>query len=107
MQTRRDVFQALADPTRRAILCLLATQAMTPNALAAHFDSSRQAVSKHVQILLECELLKQQQQGREIHYHINASKMKEVETWLDRFTSLLEQRFSQLDELLRNNPKAD
>jgi DNA-binding transcriptional ArsR family regulator len=101
MKTRRDTFQAIADPTRRAILCLIATHAMTPNAIAEHFNSSRQAVSKHIQVLLECELLKQEQQGREIHYHINANKMKEVVNWLDRFKSLLDQRFSQLDQLLK------
>jgi DNA-binding transcriptional ArsR family regulator len=105
---RRDVFQALADPTRRAILCLLAVQAMTPNAMAEHFDSSRQAVSKHIQVLVECELLEQQQQGREIYYHLNPERMQEVEQWLHQFKGLLEKRFSQLDEVLAklktNNP---
>jgi DNA-binding transcriptional ArsR family regulator len=97
---RRDVFQAIADPTRRAILCLIAVQAMTPNAIAEHFDSSRQAVSKHVQILVECELLKQEHQGREIYYHINPKKMQEIEKWLEQFKGLLEKRFNQLDEVL-------
>jgi DNA-binding transcriptional ArsR family regulator len=104
---RRDVFQALADPTRRAILCLLAVQAMTPNAMAEHFDSSRQAVSKHIQVLVECELLEQQQQGREIYYHLNPERMQEVEQWLHQFKGLLEKRFSQLDEVLaklKTNP---
>jgi DNA-binding transcriptional ArsR family regulator len=97
---RRDVFQAIADPTRRAILCLLAVQAMTPNALAAHFDSSRQAVSKHIQVLVECELLEQKQQGREIYYHLNPKRMGEIESWLNQFKGLLEKRFTQLDEVL-------
>lgn len=97
---RRDVFQAIADPTRRAIVMLLATAAMTPNALAEHFDSSRQAVSKHIQILMECEIVKQEQKGREIHYHINADKMKVVEKWLEQFKALMAQRFTQLDEVL-------
>lgn len=102
---RRDIFQAIADPTRRAIVMLLAVNVMTPNAIAEHFDSSRQAVSKHLQILVECELLKQEQQGREIYYHLNAVKMNEVEQWLQQFKALLETRFSQLDEVLNNLKK--
>ena len=82
METRRDIFQAIADPTRRAILLLIAAQAMTPNAIAEEFDTSRQAVSKHIQILTECELVKQEQKGREIYYHFNAKKMKEIDKWL-------------------------
>ncbi len=97
---RRDVFQAIADPTRRAILTLIAMQAMTPNAIADHFKSSRQAVSKHIQILSECELVKQKQQGREIFYHLNPQKMKEVDKWLEQFRQLWENRFSQLDTVL-------
>lgn len=97
---KRDVFQALADPTRRAILLLIATQSMTPNALAEHFDSSRQAVSKHIHVLLECELLNQQQQGREIYYHINPDKIEQVDTWLQQFKALIDRRFTQLDDLL-------
>ena len=97
---RRDVFQAIADPTRRAIIMLLAVNAMTPNAMAEHFNTSRQAVSKHIHILVECELLKQQQQGREILYHLNANKMEEIEKWLEQFRALLNKRFSQLDDVL-------
>ena|SRR5436190_740513 len=97
---RRDVFQAIADPTRRAILLLIASQAMTPNALAQHFDSSRQAVSKHLKILVECRLLKQDQSGREIYYELNPEKMKEIDKWLERFRKIWESRFSQLDDLL-------
>ena len=99
---RRDVFQAIADPTRRAILTLLAFQAMTPNALAAHFDSTRQAVSKHIRILTECGLVKQEQSGREIYYHFNPKKMKEVDQWLEPFRQQWENRFQQLDKLLKN-----
>jgi DNA-binding transcriptional ArsR family regulator len=97
---RRDPFQAIADPTRRAILCLLAINAMTPNAIADHFDSSRQAVSKHIRILTECELLQQKQSGREIYYYLNSKKMKEVDRWLEQFRELWENRFNQLDEVL-------
>ncbi len=100
MKTRRDVFQALADPTRRAIIMLLTVGSMTPNAIAEHFNSSRQAVSKHLQILTECEILKQEHQGREILYHLNADKMKDVEKWLEQFKSLLSRRFEQLDTVL-------
>ena len=99
---RRDVFQAIADPTRRAILSLIALSAMTPNALAEHFDSSRQAVSKHIKILVECQLIKQEQSGREIYYHFNPKKMKEVDKWLQQFRANWEDRFSQLDAVLKN-----
>ena len=102
---RRDVFQAIADPTRRAILGLLALQAMTPNALAEHFNSSRQAVSKHIQILIECELIKQQQSGREIYYQLNAKKMKEIDKWLEQFRKTWETRFNQLDDILKQSKK--
>lgn len=102
---RRDVFQAIADPTRRAILSLIAFQALTPNAIAEHFDSTRQAVSKHLQILTECGLAKPKQEGREIYYHFNPKKMKEVDKFLDRFRALWEDRFGQLDNLLeKSNP---
>lgn len=100
METRRDVFQAIADPTRRAILLLIAAQSMTPNAIAEEFNTSRQAVSKHIQILTECELLRQEQKGREIYYHINANKIDEIDKWIDQFKSILETQFSQLDKIL-------
>ena len=99
---RRDVFQAIADPTRRAIIALIALQAMTPNALAEHFDTSRQAVSKHIKILTECELVRQEQLGREIYYHFNPTKMKEIDQWLEKFRALWEDRFNQLDNVLLN-----
>lgn len=97
---RRDVFQAIADPTRRAILSLIALQAMTPNALAEHFGSSRQAVSKHIKILAECQLIQPKQSGREMYYHFNPEKMKELDNWLEPFRAMLEERFNQLDNVL-------
>ena len=100
MEVRRDIFQAIADPTRRAIIALIALQAMTPNALAEHFNTSRQAVSKHIQILTECELVKQEQQGREIYYSLQIEKMKEIDTWLDQFRTIWETQFNQLDKVL-------
>lgn len=102
METRRDVFQAIADPTRRAILTLIALQAMTPNALAEHFDTSRQAVSKHIKILTECQLVKQEQSGREIYYHFNPDKMKEIAEWLAPFAKMWDDRFNRLDKVLTN-----
>jgi DNA-binding transcriptional ArsR family regulator len=99
---RRDIFQAIADPTRRAIIVLIASHAMTPNALAAHFDVSRQAVSKHLKILTECELVRQQQQGREVYYQLELEKMKEIDKWLDQFREIWESRFNQLDQLFIN-----
>lgn len=99
---RRDVFQAIADPTRRAIIALIALQAMTPNALAEHFDSSRQAVSKHIKILTECQLIKQEQLGREIYYQLDTDKMKEIDQWLEQFRKIWESRFNELDNVLSN-----
>lgn len=100
MKARRDVFQAISDPTRRAILLLIAAQSMTPGALAEEFQSTRQAISKHVQILTECELVKQEKRGREIYYHINAKKIDEVDKWIEQFRSIVEAQFNQLDKLL-------
>ncbi|RZJ47715.1 MAG: ArsR family transcriptional regulator [Flavobacterium sp.] len=97
---RRDVFQAIADPTRRAIITLIALQAMTPNALAEHFETTRQAVSKHLKILTECELVKQEQKGREIYYQLEIERMKDIDKWLEQFRKIWETRFNQLDELL-------
>jgi DNA-binding transcriptional ArsR family regulator len=97
---RRDIFQAIADPTRRAIIALIALQAMTPNALADHFDMSRQAVSKHLRILTECELVTQEQKGREIFYSLEIEKMKEIDEWLGQYRKIWETRYSQLDDLL-------
>jgi len=102
---RRDIFQAIADPTRRAIIALIALHAMTPNAIAEHFDSTRQAVSKHLRILTECELVKQEQQGREIYYSLELKKMKEIDKWLEQFRKLWETRFNQLDDVLATMKK--
>ncbi|MXN92250.1 metalloregulator ArsR/SmtB family transcription factor [Flavobacterium sp. Sd200] len=104
---KHDIFNAIADPTRRAIIMLIAAQPMTPGAIAEHFDSSRQAVSKHIKMLTDCQLLKQERQGREILYHFNQDKIDEVEVWLKKLKENWETRFSQLDEVLRNNFKND
>ena len=97
---RRDIFQAIADPTRRAIIALIALQAMTPNAIADNFNTTRQAVSKHLRILTECELVKQEQKGREIYYSLEIDKMKEIDKWLGQYRKIWENRFNQLDNLL-------
>lgn len=107
MEIRRDVFQALADPTRRAILILIATQAMTPNAIAVQFESSRQAVSKHLRILSECQLLRQRQQGREIYYHFEPTALKEVADYIQPFQKLWEDRFNKLDHVLSAMKRED
>lgn len=97
---RRDIFQAIADPTRRAIIALIALQAMTPNAIAEHFETSRQAVSKHLRILTECELVVPEQKGREIYYSLEIDKMKEIDAWLEQYRKIWESRYEQLDALL-------
>ncbi|AHF14954.1 ArsR/SmtB family transcription factor [Niabella soli] len=97
---RRDIFQAIADPTRRAIIALIALQAMTPNAIAENFNTTRQAVSKHLRILTECELVKQTCQGREIYYTLEIDKMKEIDNWLEQYRKIWETRFNQLDNIL-------
>jgi DNA-binding transcriptional ArsR family regulator len=101
MEIRRDVFQAIADPTRRAILALVALQPMTPGVIAENFNSSRQTISKHIQILTECELLHQAQSGREIHYHFNPKKMKEVADWIEPYRQLWTVRLNAMDDLLK------
>ena len=102
MEIRRDVFQAIADPTRRAILSLVAIQSMTPGVIAANFDSSRQTISKHIQILTECELLEQTQNGREIYYLTNAKKMKEVADFIEPFRQMWDDRFNKLETIMKN-----
>lgn len=97
---RRDIFQAIADPTRRAIIALIALQAMTPNAIAENFNTTRQAVSKHLRILTECALVKQEYQGREIYYSLEIDKMKEIDKWLEQYRKIWENRFNQLDKVL-------
>ncbi len=102
MNLRRDVFQAIADPTRRAILLLVASQAMTAGSIAANFDTARPTVSKHLQILTECELLAQEQSGREVYYHINAEKMKEVADFIEPFRQIWDDRFDKLEAVMKN-----
>jgi len=101
MELRRDVFQAIADPTRRSIIALVALQAMTPTAIAENFDSSRQTISRHIQILTACELLGQEQYGREIYYHINAWKMKEVADFIEPFRKFWDDRFDKLETIMK------
>ena len=101
MNLRRDVFQAIADPTRRAILLLLAAQSMTAGAIAANFDTARPTVSKHLQILTECELLEQEYNGREVYYHVNAKKMKEITDFVERFRQMWEDRFNKLENVMK------
>ena len=102
---KQDLFQAIADPTRRAILTLLAMQALTPNAMAEKFDMSRQAVSKHIKVLHECELIKPEQSGREIYYHFNPQKIQEIDNWLSKLRKIWETQFNQLDNVLSNMKK--
>lgn len=97
---RRDIFQAIADPTRRAIIALIAVQALTPNAIAEHFETTRQAISKHLRVLTECDLVKQEPRGREIYYLLEIDKMKEIDKWLEQFRKVWETRYGQLDQLL-------
>lgn len=101
MNLRRDVFQAIADPTRRAILLLVAAQSMTAGAIAANFDSARPTISKHLTILTECELLRQEQSGREMYYHLNPRKMKEIANFLEPFRALWDERFNKLEAVMK------
>ena len=101
MNLRRDVFQAMADPTRRAILVLVASQSMTAGAIAANFDSARPTISRHLQILTECELIEQEQQGRELYYHFNPKKMKEVADFIEPFRKLWDDRFNKLELIMK------
>ena len=103
MLTRRDVFQAIADPTRRAILLLVASQSMTAGAIASNFDTARPTVSKHLQILNESELIKQELNGREIYYHINAKKMKEVSDFIEQFRNMWDDRFNKLEAVMKKH----
>ena len=101
MNLRRDVFQAIADPTRRAILLLVATQSMTAGAIASNFNTARPTVSKHLQILTECQLLKQEQNGREIYYHLNPNKMKEIAEFIEPFRQMWDDRFNKLETIMK------
>ncbi|AWW30697.1 transcriptional regulator [Echinicola strongylocentroti] len=108
MELRRDVFQAIADPTRRAIIMLVAIQAMTPSAIAGNFDSSRQTISKHIQILTECELLEQEQSGREIYYQLNPEKLKTIADFIAPFRQFWDEKFNKLEAVMKNyQPKKD
>lgn len=107
MKLRRDPFQAIADPTRRAILVLLASQAMTAGAIAENFDVARPTISKHMQVLSECELISATHKGREIYYELKAEKMKDIDNWLAQFRKIWESRYNQLDELLSTIKKND
>lgn len=98
---KRDVFQAIADPTRRGIIALIALQAMTPNAIAAHFDTSRQAVSKHLRILAECEIVTQEHNGREIYYSLEIEKLREIDEWMEQYRKIWEGRYEQLSDVLK------
>lgn len=101
MNLRRDVFQAISDPTRRAILVLVASQSMTAGAIAANFDTSRPTVSKHLQILTECELLEQEQSGREVYYHLNPEKLKGIADFIEPFREMWEARFNKLEAIMK------
>jgi DNA-binding transcriptional ArsR family regulator len=101
MNLRRDVFQAIADPTRRAILLLVASQSLTAGAIAANFDTARPTVSKHLQILTECELLTQEQNGREVYYHLNPEKMKEIADFIEPFRKFWDSRFNKLEAIMK------
>jgi len=101
MNLRRDVFQAIADPTRRAILLLVASQALTAGAIAANFDTARPTVSKHLQILTECDLLEQQQIGREIYYQTNAHNMKAIADFIEPFRQMWDDRFNKLENIMQ------
>ncbi|WP_343626533.1 metalloregulator ArsR/SmtB family transcription factor [Flavobacterium lindanitolerans] len=101
MNLRRDVFQAIADPTRRAILLLLSTQSMTAGAIASNFDTARPTVSKHLQILTKCELLQQEQNGREMYYHLNPNKLKEIADFIEPFQKMWDDRFNKLENIMK------
>ena len=105
MNLRRDVFQAIADPTRRAIVVLVASQAMTAGAIASNFDTARPTVSKHLQILTECKLLQQEQMGREVYYNLNPDKMKEIADFVEPFRKMWDDRFNKLETVLKNLKK--
>lgn len=103
MNLRRDVFQAIADPTRRAILLLVTSQAMTAGAIAANFNTARPTVSKHLQILTECELLRQEQNGREIYYQLNPKRIKEIADFIEPFRKMWDDRFNKLEAIMKRS----
>ncbi len=103
MKLRRDVFQAIADPTRRTIISLVALQSLTPTAIAENFDYSRQTISKHIQILTECEILEQEQKGREIYYQLNPKGMKEIAEFIEPYRKMWDDRFNKLETLMKKD----
>src|ERR1035437_810099 len=103
MNLRRDVVQAIADPTTRAILLLVASQCLTAGAIASNFDTARPTVSKHLQILTECELLEQEQNGREIYYRLNPDKMKEIADFIEPFRKMWDERFNKLEAIMQKH----
>lgn len=109
MESRRDAFQAIADPTRRAILGLLAVQALSLNAVAENFNISRPAVSKHVKVLEECGLVEINQLGRERFCHARLEKLSEVNEWIEQYKQFWEKKFDALDAYLSDlkNRKKD
>ncbi len=105
---RRDVFQAIADPTRRAILGLVALQTLNLNAVAEQFSISRPAISKHVKVLEECGLVRINQVGRERYCEAKLEKLAEVSSWVDQYRTFWETKFDSLDQYLskiQNNPQ--
>lgn len=104
---RRDVFHAIADPNRRAIISLLANQKLTVNAVAEYFPISRPAVSRHIKILKECGLLVVRRQGRERYCEVRLDRLSEVAEWVEKSRSLWEQRFDRLDEYLSELQKKE
>jgi len=99
---RRDVFQAIADPTRREIINVIAHETLTLNAVAESFDVSRQAISKHIKILTECGLIIIRPQGRERYCQAKLEKLNEVATWVEQYRKMWEKRFNTLDHLLED-----
>lgn len=98
----KDIFNAISSPTRRLIISLIAVQAMSQNALAENFNTTRQAIAKHMKILVDSKLVKQKQVGREMIYYFNPQKLQEVDKWLEPFRIMWEEKFKNLDELLEN-----
>ena len=107
MEKRRDVFQALADPTRREILCLIAKEPFNLNSIAENFDMSRPAISQHIKVLDESGLVAMRKEGRQRFCYIRPQKIKDVDKWLEQFRQLWEDRFNQLDQVLINPKDQD
>ncbi len=103
---RRDVFQAIADPTRREIISLLARKTLNLNSIADQFEVSRPAISQHIKILIECGLIEVTKQGRERYCEAKLQKLEEVADWVEPFRKLWSGRFDALDELLEQMKKS-